>query len=207
MNRKAIFDQVRRMLGRGFTTAEVAALDGAIDSAVKPDPPSAPDAPSSPSRISKAGIKLIQDFEGLHRRGQDGRIYVYPDPGSGGVPYTVGWGTTKGLDGRPFAMGQSFTLAECETLLERDMAKYAADVRKALGSAADATSQAQFDALVSFHYNTGAIANATLTRKHKAGDFAGAADEFRRWNKAGGRVLPGLTRRRAAEAALYRSGS
>lgn len=65
------------------------------------------------------------------------------------------------------------------------------------------TTAHQFDALVSFHYNTGAIARATLTRKHLAGDHAGAAREFARWNRAGGRVLKGLVRRRAAEAELY----
>ena len=61
--------------------------------------------------------------------------------------------------------------------------------------------------MVSFHYNTGAIGRATLTKKHKAGDHEGAAAEFKRWNKAGGRVLNGLVRRRASEAKLYRSGS
>ena len=65
----------------------------------------------------------------------------------------------------------------------------------------------QFDALVSFHYNTGAIGRATLTKLHRAGDYGGAARQFARWNRAGGRVMVGLTRRRAAEAALYRRGS
>ena len=81
--------------------------------------------------------------------------------------------------------------------------RYAAEVAAALGDAP--TSQAQFDALVSFHYNTGAIGRATLTRKHIAGDHAGAQAEFARWNRAAGRVLKGLTRRRLAEAALYAS--
>ena len=66
------------------------------------------------------------------------------------------------------------------------------------------TSQPQFDALVSFHYNTGAIGRATLTKLHKVGDFAGAAAEFGKWVHAGGRRLAGLVRRREAEAALYR---
>jgi GH24 family phage-related lysozyme (muramidase) len=95
-----------------------------------------------------------------------------------------------------------WTQAECDARLEADLVRYADDVSEALGDAA--TSQPQFDALVSFHYNTGAIARATLTRKHRAGDFAGAAREFARWNRAGGRVLKGLSRRRAAEADLYR---
>ena len=72
---------------------------------------------------------------------------------------------------------------------------------KALGDAP--TTQHQFDALVSFHYNTGAIATATLTKKHKAGDFDGAKAEFGRWIKNDGKVMKGLIRRRNAEAELY----
>ena len=56
---------------------------------------------------------------------------------------------------------------------------------------------------MSFHYNTGAIARATLTAKHRAGDRDGAGREFARWNRAGGRVLRGLINRRAAEAQMY----
>ncbi|MEG5623927.1 lysozyme, partial [Enterobacter hormaechei] len=67
--------------------------------------------------------------------------------------------------------------------------------------------QGQFDALVSFTYNLGArsLSTSTLLRKLNAGDYAGAADEFLRWNKAGGKVLNGLTRRREAERALFLS--
>jgi lysozyme len=65
--------------------------------------------------------------------------------------------------------------------------------------------QWQFDALVSFAYNCGIgnLKSSTLLRKVNKGDFAGAAREFGKWNKAGGRVLTGLTRRRAAEATLF----
>jgi len=83
--------------------------------------------------------------------------------------------------------------------------RLAAKVEAALGGAA--TTQAQFDAMVSFAYNVGVanLQSSTLLKKHKAGDHAGAAAEFAKWNKAAGRVMPGLTRRRAAEAALYSS--
>jgi GH24 family phage-related lysozyme (muramidase) len=63
----------------------------------------------------------------------------------------------------------------------------------------------RFDALVSFTYNVGEgnLAKSTLLKKVNAGDHAGAAKEFHKWNKAGGKVLPGLTRRRASESLLY----
>ena len=67
--------------------------------------------------------------------------------------------------------------------------------------------QDQFDALVSFAFNLGAgnLKQSTLLRKVNARDFAGAAQEFQRWNKGGGKVLPGLTRRRACEGLLFQS--
>ena len=67
--------------------------------------------------------------------------------------------------------------------------------------------QDQFDALVSFTFNLGEgnLKQSTLLQKVNAGDFAGAAKEFPRWNKAGGQVLPGLVRRRASEALLFQS--
>ena len=160
-----------------------------------PPPPSAFDA------IGAAGLALIKQFEGCARRQGDGRFAAYPDPGTGGAPWTIGWGAT----GPGIAPGTLWTQAECDARLERDLARFAREVRAAL--AETPTTRPQFDALVSFHYNTGAIRKATLTRLHKAGDHAAAAREFGKWVNAGGRVLPGLVRRRAEEAALYASGA
>jgi GH24 family phage-related lysozyme (muramidase) len=151
--------------------------------------------------VSPAGVALIKRFEGCARRRPDGLIEAYPDPATGGAPWTIGWGAT-GEDVRP---GTVWTKAECDERLAADLERYAAETAAALGGAP--TSQAQFDALVSFHYNTGAIARATLTRKHVAGDHAGAEAEFGRWKHAGGKVMRGLVRRRRAEAALYREGT
>ena len=95
-----------------------------------------------------------------------------------------------------------WTQQECDDRLKSDLKRFAQDVVRAIGDAA--TTQNQFDAMVSFHYNTGAIFRATLTKRHNAGDFFSAQREFARWNMAGGRTLKGLTRRRAAEAAVYR---
>ena len=194
MQRKPIFDAIRRLLGRGFRQDEVAAIDAAIDSAIRPD---SPDPAAAPVGVSEAGIALIKQFEGCARRRADGMIEAYPDPASGGEPWTIGWGAT----GPGIAKGTAWSQAQCDARLVADLARHAAEVSAAV--AGTPTTQAQFDALVSFHYNTGAIGPATLTRRHRAGDHIGAAQEFLRWNRAGGRVVPGLTRRRAAEASLY----
>lgn len=153
--------------------------------------------------VSEAGIALIKRFEGCAQLRRDGLIEAYPDPGTGGDPWTIGWGATGlGLNGKgQIERGTVWTQAQCDARLTSDLVRYSGAVARALGDAP--TTQNQFDALVSFHYNTGAIARATLTAKHLARDYEGAAQEFARWNKAGGRVLKGLVRRRAAEAELY----
>lgn len=155
--------------------------------------------------IGPRGTALIKRFEGCARARSDGLIEAYPDPGTGAEPWTIGWGATGAdrFQGGRIRPGTVWTQSQCDARLDQDLARYAADVARALGQAP--TTQGQFDALVSFHYNTGAIARATLTKKHIARDYTGAAAEFARWNKAGGRVLRGLTRRRAAEAELYQS--
>lgn len=201
----ALFDVIRKIAGGRLTQSQVDAVNAALEGRAVPTAPSKPEEHGNPSIVGRAGIALIKQFEGCHKPIGAGRFMAYPDPGTGGAPFTIGWGSTKGPDGKSIAPGTVWTQAQCDEQLERDLVKYAADVAKAIGNAP--TSQAQFDAMVSFHYNTGAIHRATLTRKHKAGDYAGAAAEFGKWNKAAGRVLKGLTRRRAEEAKLYRSGS
>jgi GH24 family phage-related lysozyme (muramidase) len=153
--------------------------------------------------IGPQGIALIKRFEGCARLRSDGMIEAYPDPGTGAAPWTIGWGATgrDSFNGGRIGPATVWTQRQCDARLADDLRRYASEVAATLGTAP--TSSGQFDALVSFHYNTGAIARATLTRKHIAGDHAGAAREFARWNRAGGRVLKGLVRRRAAEAALY----
>lgn len=164
------------------------------------DQPRAASAVSAPGAIGPDGLALIKQFEGCARKRSDGRFEAYPDPGTGGDPWTIGWGTT----GRGIGLGTVWTEAECDARLAHDLARFARDVARAIGDAR--TSPQQFDAMVSFHYNTGAIARATLTKLHKAGRFDEAAQEFGKWVHAGGQRMNGLVRRRAAEAALYRAG-
>lgn len=197
--RKAAFDAARRADDdRTLTANEVRVIHAALDAVGWPRTPVV--APSA-RRIGPDGVGLIKRFEGCARMRSDGRIEAYPDPGTGGAPWTIGWGST----GPDVRRGTIWTQEQADAMLESELIDYADEVSKAIGDAP--TTQLQFDALVSFHYNTGAIARATLTKLHKAGDFVGAAAQFGRWNKAGGRVLAGLTKRRAAEAELYRRGS
>jgi GH24 family phage-related lysozyme (muramidase) len=164
-----------------------------------PTPPVLQSVTAATSAVGPQGIALIKRFEGCARKRSDGRFEAYPDPGTGAAPWTIGWGAT----GVGITPGTIWTQEYCDARLEHDLVRFARDVTRALGGAR--TTQSQFDALVSFHYNTGAIGRATLTRLHVAGRHAEAADEFARWVKAGGKRLPGLVRRRAAEATLYRS--
>lgn len=151
-----------------------------------------------PRKVSPDCIELIKRFEGCGKRLKSGNLAAYPDPGTGGHPWTIGWGAT----GRDIQKGTIWTQSRADERLLHDIDRHAADVIRAIGDSP--TGQAQFDALVSFHYNTGKIMTATLTKKHCAGDFNGAAKEFRRWTRAGGRVLKGLVLRRDAEEQLYR---
>ena len=149
-------------------------------------------------QISANGESFVKSFEGCAKERSDGKFDAYPDPGTGGDPWTIGWGST----GPDIRKGVVWTQADCDARFDRHIQHFVADVNTAIGSAP--TTQNQFDAMVSFHYNTGAIFKATLTKLHVAGKYDAAASEFLKWNKAGGKPLAGLTRRRSAEAALYR---
>ena len=145
-------------------------------------------------QTSDKGIALIKQFEGC-------KFTAYQD--SVGV-WTIGYGWTKPVDGKPIRAGMTIKQETAERLLKTGLVSYENDVSRLVKVG---LTQWQFDALVSFTYNLGArsLSTSTLLRKLNAGDYAGAADEFLRWNKAGGKVLNGLTRRREAERALFLS--
>lgn len=124
---------------------------------------------------------------------------------------TIGWGHTGTLDGVPLALGMRITRQKAEALFDADIDKFERGVMRLIQGGAE-TNQNQFDALVLFAYNVGlgnprirgrGLGGSTLLKKHRAGDYEGAAAQFALWNKAGGRVMRGLTRRRAEEASLY----
>ena len=193
----ALFQVIRDIKGSGLTQAEVDQVNRALMADVAT-------AATTGRRTSKKGIELIHGFESL-------RLSTYPDPGPTGLPVTGGWGTTRDELNKPFRLGRTEPKEYWDRLFERDLAAFEQGVNLLLGNAP--TTQAQFDALVSFAYNVGldidddtiaeGLGDSTLLKKHLRGDYAGAKAEFAKWNKAKGKVLNGLTRRRAAEAALY----
>jgi len=138
-------------------------------------------------KISKTGVALIQEFEGLE-------LESYQD--SVGI-WTIGYGTTRNIH-----EGMVITEGQATQFLEKDVSETEQAVNNMTSYPIN---QNQFDALVSFAYNVGitALRSSTLMRKLNAGDVDGAANEFQRWVRAGGKVLPGLVRRREAERALF----
>ncbi len=196
---KRLFAVIREIAGRGLTQAEVDRVNQALLTDVIAST-------RHQRKVSPRGVELIHKFESL-------RLSTYRDPGPTGLPITGGWGTTVDENGQPFKLGRTESKAYWDGLFERDIAAFERGVTMLIGSAP--TTQNQFDALVSFAYNVGldidndtiveGLGDSTLLKKHLRGDYAGAAREFAKWNKAKGRVLAGLTRRRAAEAELYLS--
>ncbi|RPF72616.1 lysozyme [Aurantiacibacter spongiae] len=146
-------------------------------------------------QINAAGERLIKSFEGLE-------LAAYPDPATGGEPWTIGYGHT-GPEVHP---GMVIDQEQADAFFDADTDRFEAAVdRLTNGKATDN----QFAAMVSLAYNVGEanFSKSTLLKRHNAGLFGAAADQFKRWNRANGMVMRGLTRRREAEAALYRRGS
>ena len=104
----------------------------------------------------------------------------------------------------PSGWDRVLSMDEVDAILKQDLSRFEAGVMRLCPKTAK---QGQFDALVSFAFNVGLgnLQNSTLRMKHNREDFDGAAEEFLKWNKAGGKVLKGLDRRRKGEKALYQS--
>jgi lysozyme len=143
--------------------------------------------------VSFGGAALIISHEGTESR-------VYLDPV--GIP-TVCTGHTATVSQKD--VGKTFSSEVCANLLRQDLRVAEAAVKKCTTVP---ITQEQYDALVSFTFNVGggAYCRSTLARRLNAGRCTAAGDQFLRWNKAGGKVLPGLTRRRAEERTLFMTG-
>lgn len=144
--------------------------------------------------ISQNGIEFIKQFEGC-------KLIAYPDPATGAEPYTIGIGSTLKPDGSKVRLGEIITEQQAHEYLEAHLAKHVYPALSGLE-----LNQNQFDALCSFVYNVGGGNFATSTLKKRI--VSGEGDikmAFEMWNKAAGKVLAGLTKRREAEAEMYSS--
>lgn len=139
-------------------------------------------------QLSPNGVELIKHFEGC-------RLTAYKCPA--GV-WTIGYGST----GTHVYEGLSITEEYAEELLRDDLLRFESGV---LSAVTVPINQDQYDALVSFSFNVGLgnLKSSTLLRKLNSRNYVGAENEFQRWNRAKGRVLSGLTRRRHAESRLF----
>lgn len=143
--------------------------------------------------VNEATLELIKSFEGW-------RDTAYKD--AVGV-WTIGYGHTS-MAGQPEVKpGMKITRAQGESILARDLGKYENAVRNYVRVPLNDN---QFGALVSWCYNVGPgnVAKSSLVRKLNAGQYEAVPSELLKWNRAGGKVLAGLTRRRKAEADLFR---
>ena len=138
-------------------------------------------------------ISLIKKFEGLV-------LKAYKDPV--GI-WTIGYGTIRYPNGEKVKQGDSITKQQAEDYLRSDVVKFEKEITKLVKKS---LTQNQFDALVSFTYNLGStnLSKSTLLEKiNKDPDDPSIRLEFIKWNKAGGKELLGLTRRRIEESDLY----
>lgn len=144
-------------------------------------------------QINANGLKLVKHFEGLY-------LKAYKD--SVGV-WTIGYGHTglQHKDGTVYS-GRVISEQKAEELLRYDMRQFEERVETFVKVPVDDN---QFSALVSFDFNTGGLGKSTLLKKLNASDYRGAADQFLLWDKAGGKTLAGLTRRRKSERNLFLS--
>jgi lysozyme len=142
--------------------------------------------------MNEPGLALIRDAEGL-------RLRAYRD--ATGI-WTIGYGHTSAAGAPKVVSRLEITRDEAETILARDVATFARGVASAVTVPLN---DDQFSALVSFAYNVGLgnFRSSSVLKAVNAADFEAVPQRLALWVKAGGKTLPGLIKRRAAEAALF----
>jgi GH24 family phage-related lysozyme (muramidase) len=153
--------------------------------------------------MTMTGIKLIKEFEGCH-------LKAYPDPLSGGLPITIGWGTTRKKNGSPFNMGDSITQQEAdELLITQCKNQFLPSLRKIPHW--NEMSDGKRGALLSFAYNLGAGFYGsgdfnTITKRLKNKEWDLVPDALYLYRNPGSNVEAGLARRRKAEGEAWKKG-
>lgn len=172
-----LFELLAALIGRFFSSKES-----------ESEPEAAPE--TNGVGMSADGLQVLKYYESC-------RLEAYWD--ANGKVWTIGWGDT----GPDVVKGLRITQAEADLRLKNRLANEF--VPGVLSTLTRSVTKGQLDAMVDLAYNIGvsAFRGSTLLRKFNAGDTAGAAAEFKRWNKSKGKVLLGLTRRRASDEALF----
>jgi GH24 family phage-related lysozyme (muramidase) len=147
-------------------------------------------------RLSRLGAGACAAHEACY-------LYAYPDPGTGGEPWTIGIGHTRAAGLPAVKRGDKITLARAFEIYAADMAAVEKDVRATIRVP---LAQHRFDALCSFHLNTGAVRSGSVDDKLNRGDEAGALATWSQYTRAGGRIMAGLVTRRREEVELWRTG-
>lgn len=159
------------------------------------------------SRLKKSAaaaalaVTVIGGFEGLRQN-------AYPDPATKGYPWTICYGETRTLDGKPIRPGMSFSLDQCKAMLIARADEFGTALERCVPSAKDMPAT-RYVAHLSLEYNIGIGAycdKSSVARLQNAGAERAACDAFLKWNRAAGVVMPGLTRRRQQERALCLEG-
>ncbi len=142
--------------------------------------------------VIDTALDMIKRFEGC-------RLTAYPDPGTGGEPWTIGYGETLGVK-----RGMVWTQAQADSALQARVLHFMAGVYQACPQLHKEPVK-RVAACISLAYNIGlgAFSASSVCRYTKRCEYSKAADSFLLWNKAGGRILPGLTMRRQVERATY----
>jgi lysozyme len=150
------------------------------------------------NKLTHAGFELIKAHEGL-------RLKAYVDPGTGGEPYTIGYGHTSAAGPPTVYKGMTISRDEAEDIFRRDLTKFENHVRFAVKVP---ISDTQFSALVSFCYNVGpgAFKKSSVLRAVNEGRFDLVPARLALFNKANGKTLKGLVRRRAEEGKMFTEG-
>jgi lysozyme len=151
---------------------------------------------SDSTETETIAVNMAKGFEGF-------RAGPYPDPASGGEPWTIGYGSTRDAQGNPVTPTTApVTEAQATALAERDMALSFQAVAAVIKAPMTVNETA---AVMDFIYNVGAgnFKNSTLLRLINLGQYEAAAKEFEKWDMAAGRVMAGLLRRRVAEEQLF----
>lgn len=146
-------------------------------------------------KITQHGLDLIKSHEGL-------RLKAYPDPATGGEPWTIGYGHTSRAGPPAVHPGMVITREQAEEILRRDLRKFEAEVQRMVKVPLNDN---QYSALVSFCFNVGPgnLQKSGVLRAVNAKQFGAVPARLMQWNKAAGKVMKGLTRRRAEEGRLF----